>query len=233
MPRIPLIEDLAKGPIPPGYNLLLEFDPASEWYSASITIAAGWISTGGEVSYSAYAQPPETVRGQLMRLGLNVEELESSDRLRIYDYYTVTLGQKSKEKHAVDSLKVADLSIRFAKTQVVGPLAPNRLRIADTVSTGTRFNDEKAWFEFRLTRVNPMGQTRKSTLIFGLTMGVHSEWAYKTQESAVDGIIDFRLDDTVDPARNVIRIRRLREIAFDGHWHNLKLTDNFQVVLDK
>lgn len=96
-----------------------------------------------------------------------------------------------------------------------------------------RFNDEKAWFEFLLTRGIPIGAVRKSTLIFGLTVGVHSEWAYKTLESAVDGIIDFKLDETVNPPRSMIRIRRLRDVAYDAGWHPLKTTKNFELILGK
>jgi hypothetical protein len=51
--RIPLIEDMATGPIPAGSSLLVEYDPASQWYDASLTILAGWLKTGGKVSYKS------------------------------------------------------------------------------------------------------------------------------------------------------------------------------------
>ena len=106
MPRIQLIEDLTKEPIPPGCTILVEFDPASQWYNASLTIAARWLRTGGSVSYIAQSQSPDDVRSQLRQLGLTVEELEQKDRLWITDFYTASLGQKSKERFAVESLKV-------------------------------------------------------------------------------------------------------------------------------
>ena len=194
-------------------------------------MAAGWIKTGGKVSYSAHAQPPQNIRSQLERFGLGVEELENSDRLRIHDWYTVTLGRKSSEKLAQQSMKVADLSIHFAKTQIAGPADPTKLIFDDTLSPGTRFNDEKSWFEFVLTRIIPMATIRKMTKLFGLTVGVHSEWAYKTLESVVDGIIDFKLDETTNPPRNVMRVRRLREIRYDGRWQALTTTAKSEVRL--
>lgn len=115
MPRLPLIEDLTKGPVPPGSNILVEFDPASQWYNTSLTIAAGWLRTGGNVLYYVYTRPPDSIRTRLSRFGLNLEQLEKEEKLSIFDWYTATLGQKSKEDDAVDSLKVADLSIRYAK----------------------------------------------------------------------------------------------------------------------
>jgi KaiC/GvpD/RAD55 family RecA-like ATPase len=213
LPRIPLIEDLTTAPIPAGSNILVEFDPASQWYNASLTIAAGWIRTGGSVSYNTFAQSPATVRAQLNRLGVNTEELEAKDQLRIWDWYTASLGQKSKEKYAIDSLKAADLSIVHAKTQLPGPPIPDRLRISDNTSALGRFNDEKSWIEFALTRGIPTAVSRQSTSLHGMMAGIHSDWAYKQVEGASDGTVDFKLDEeakgeTVD----VMRVRNFRNV---------------------
>jgi len=103
---MPLIEALTKGPVPPGSNILVEFNPASQWLNASLTIATGWLRTGGRVSYFAFPRPPDYVRSQLRQLGVDIEELERTDRLWITDAFSVSLGQKSKERFAVESLKV-------------------------------------------------------------------------------------------------------------------------------
>ncbi len=58
---------------------------------------------------------PTTSALSLTDFGVNAEDLEMNDKLRIYDWYTGTFGQKSKEKWAQDLLRVADLSIWFAK----------------------------------------------------------------------------------------------------------------------
>ncbi len=115
MPRIPLVEELTTAPVPVGSNLLVEYDPTSLWYSASLTITAVWMKTGGRIGYVVAAQPPDKLRSRLARLGVNAEEAEKNEKLRIFDFYTATLGRKSKEKYAVESLKVADLSIWFSK----------------------------------------------------------------------------------------------------------------------
>ena len=98
VPRIPIIEELTEGPVPLGSSILVEYDPASQWYNTSLTIAAGWIKSGGVTSYNVYDHPPESVRLQLKRLGLDVEGLEKEERLRIIDWYTMQLGKKSQEK---------------------------------------------------------------------------------------------------------------------------------------
>ncbi len=230
---IPLIDDLTVNQISPGSNILVEFDPASQWYNASLGIAEGWLRSGGRVWYFVNAQSPENVRLQFKRLGANTDNLEKEDMLRVYDVFTATLGQKSKEKYAGDSLKVADLSISFARDQMRGPVTPDLLRIADNASTIARFNDEKAWVEFLLTRGLPAGSLQKLIGIRGIAKGVHSEWAYKQLETAADGIIDFRLDESADPPQNLIRLRSMRNVGFDGRWHKLKIGPKFEVTLEK
>ena len=181
MPRIPLLEDLTHEPVPAGSTFLVEFDSASQWYNASYTISAGWLRQGGTVDYWIAAQPPDKMRSQLRRLGIsNVEELEESGKLEIWDCYTCQLGRKSTEKLALESLKVADLSIWWSKMQAAGPPPDRRmLRICDDLSILGRFNDEKTWVELVLTRLVPVSFLRKETGIGGVMKGVGEEWLYK------------------------------------------------------
>ncbi len=232
MPRIPLIEDLTTEPIPPGCNILVEFDAASQWYTASATIVSEWLRTGGIVSYNVAAQPPENLRFQLNRLELDVEALEKQDKLIIIDWYTVTLGQKSKEKYTWDSLKVHDMSISLAKKAMRLPPAPSWLRIFDNLSTLARFNDEKTWVEFELTRVFPIAPMRKSTAISAIMRGVHSDWVYRMLEGAADGVVDLKLDEAAEEASNLVRVRTMRTVGFDGRWHRLSIGRTFKVTLN-
>jgi KaiC/GvpD/RAD55 family RecA-like ATPase len=238
LPKIQLIDDLTEGSLPPESNLLVEFDPASQWYNSCIAIAAAWVKDGGDVGYNGFVQSPDTVRTQLTRLGLEVDGLERDDRLRIYDWYTPTLGRKSKEDYGIESLKVADQSIIFRLTEddLNHPEElewPKSLRIADNFSTLARFNDEKFWIEFMLTRVFPIASARKSTLIFGIMKGVHSEWAYRQLEGAVEGIIDFKLEEVEKTTRDMMRIRSMRNLSYDREWHELRVGRNFDVTIER
>lgn len=229
--RIPLIEDLTGGSVPGGSNLLVEFSGASSWYNAALTIAAGWLKQGGKVSYSALAQSPDEVRSGLIRLGVNCEYYEKQDKIRIWDFYTATLGKRSNEKFSYDSLKVADQSLRIAQEDMHEAPQPEWLRVIDNASTFYRFNDEKQVLELILTRFIPSIRLRKSTAIRAIMKGVHSNWDYEQLEGAHDGVIDFKLDETSDPAQNLIRIRNLRNVPFDGRWHKLKVTENLEVIM--
>ena len=240
--RISLIEDLLKAPLPPGASLLVEYDPTSAWYQSSLNIAAGWLREGGAVTYHVATQPPENIRSQLAQLGLDVGQLEANDKLRVFDWYTATLGRKSKEKYAFYSLKAADLSVLFGKymmatqqgIELIPPQpSPDWLRILDDASCLGRFNEEKSWVEFVRTRIVPIASLWKSTGIGGIIRGIHSDWAYKNLEAASDGVIDFKQDEATGEAQNLIRIRSMRNAGFDSRWHQLKVGDNFEVTVDK
>jgi KaiC/GvpD/RAD55 family RecA-like ATPase len=236
VPRVPLIDDLTVGELPPGSNIMVEFDPASQWYNSCLTIAAGWAKSGGNVGYNGFTKPPDDVRMQLTRLGLKVDELESNDRLRIYDWYTPTLGRKSSEKYGIESLKVADQSIQFrlSEDDLNNPEEsewPESLRIVDNFSALARFNDERSWVEFMLTRVYPIGSAKKSTLVFGIMKGVHSEWAYKQLEGSADGIIDFKLEEVGGKIRDVMQIRTMRTVHFNREPTELNVEQNFEITL--
>jgi KaiC/GvpD/RAD55 family RecA-like ATPase len=243
VPRLALIEDLTKAPIPPGSNILVEFDPASQWFNASFTIVAGWIRTGGVGSYNVYEQSHENARLQLKRLGLDVATLETAETLRIMDWYTIQLGQKSKEKYPATWLKVADLSIQVSRAMLPDTgslypgtgyrLGPDVLRVSDDESVLLRFNDEKSFIDYWRTRDLPVAAARKSTAIMGAVKGVYSDFVYRSMEASVDGIIDFKLEEEGKTTRDLMRIRSMRSLRFDREWHELKIADNLEVTLER
>ena len=237
MPRIPLIEDLTRGQIPPGSNILVEHDPSSQWNAVSLTIAARWLKQGGSVSYNTLAQSPESVRLALKRLGVDAASLEAeppppNERLRIWDWYTQTLGMKSTEK-LTSPIKAADLSIIFSREQFKMEPAPLRLRITDDWSTFARFNDEKTMVEFTLTRAYPLSTLLKATGVAGLVRGVHSDWVYSRLEAASDSIVDVKVEELGGEVKNLLRIRTMRNVGCDSRWHPLVVNDNFEVSLEK
>lgn len=244
--HIPLIDDLLKAPLVPGASILVEYDPTAAWYQASLNIAAGWLKSGGVVTYGVTSQPPDNIRSQLGNLGLDVRKLEADNKLRIFDWYTATLGRKSTEQYAFYSLKAADLSVLFSKylmadkatvtasdVQLVPSPSPDWLRLLDDMSCLSRFNEEKSWVEFVRTRLIPIGSLWKATGIGGVIKGVHSDWVYKNLEAASDGVIDIKLDETSEEARSMIRIRSMRNASFDSKWHPLSVNENLEVTLEK
>jgi len=236
--RLALIEDLVTEPLPAGCNFLVEFDAASQWYRASLNIAREWLRAGGVVGYNVASQFPDNLRFQLGKLGLNIEQLETDGKLEIWDWYTATLGQKSIEKFVGSStLKASELSIAIARDELkpamAGETYPEYLRIWDNCSVMARFNEDKAWVEFLVTRVFPTAFHSKSTLIVGVIRSVHSDWVYKQLEDAADGVFDFKIEEVDEETRDVFRIKSMRNVSFDRRWHRLKIGDNLEVSLEK
>lgn len=234
--HLALIEDLLSEPLPAGSNLLVVYDAASQWYRASLAIAREWLRAGGEVGYNVAAQFPDNLRSQLRKLGLGVEELETGGKLEIWDWYTATLGQKSKEEFVGSStMKAADLSIEIGtyelRPAMAGESYPEYLRIWDNCSVMARFNEDRAWVEFILTRIFPSASHSKSTLIAGVIRGMHSDWVYRQLEDAADGVIDFKIEEIGEEIRDVLRIRSMRNVTFDRKWHPLKIGENLEVTL--
>ena len=191
------------------------------------------MQTGGRVSYHAAGQSSEKVRSQLEKLGVDPTKLETDGKLEIWDWYTAMLGRKPQEKLFIDSLRVADLSIWWSKHRLSGPPTPEVLRIIDDLSSLARYNDEKTWVDFMVTRIVPSAAAQKSTRIVGVIKGIHSEWAYKTLEAAHDGIIDLKFDEVGEETRVSMRIRSMRNVSFDRRWHGLNFDDKFHASIEK
>jgi KaiC/GvpD/RAD55 family RecA-like ATPase len=196
-------------------------------------MAAGWLRTGGTVVYNATAQSPNKVRSQLTRHGIELAQLETTGKFSIIDFYTATLGQKSKEKQAVDSLRVADMSIYVAKNIMQGPADPDLLRLTDDHSVLSRFNDEKMWVEYLLTRSVPSVSMSNQIGVRAVMKNVHSDWVYKKLEGAHDGTLEFNLEEVGNASKDMMRIKTMRNAIFDREWHELKISDNFEVTLGK
>ena len=228
-----MIEDLTNSPVPPGSNVLVEYDPTSQWINASLSIAAGWLRTGGRVGYYTIAKPPDSARSQLKHFGIDAEKLEAEGSLDIYDLYTCQLGQKSKEKYALESLKVSDLSIWLSGALKLASPDPNLLWIVDSFSPIARFNDEKSFIEWVLTRVVPYAPREKSIGIWGVLRGVHSDVVYKQLESSPDAVLHFKLEEAGEEVKSLIRITYMRNVGFNSRWHSLKISENFEVTFDK
>jgi KaiC/GvpD/RAD55 family RecA-like ATPase len=231
--KLHLIEDLTTDHVPVGSNILVEFDASSQWYAASISIAAEWLKQGGKILYGTLAQQPEKIRSQLKRQGVDVELVERDEKLKIWDWYTATLGQKSKEKYSIDSLKVHDLSLGFLQVEMRAPVSPDLLRFFDNVSVEARFNEEKSFVEFLLARAIPVAPLRQTTTIRGMMKGVHSESAYRQLEGASDGVIDIAVEEKEEEVRSRMGLRVMRNAHFSSRWHALKVSENFEITLDK
>jgi KaiC/GvpD/RAD55 family RecA-like ATPase len=107
------------------------------------------------------------------------------------------------------------------------------LRIFDDFSILGRFNDDKSWVELVLTRLVPVSFSRKETGIRGVMRGVQDDRIYTRLEGAFDGIVDFRVEEGAEKPENKVRIRSMLTVPYDPDWHKLRITENFEVILEE
>ncbi len=250
---IPLLAQLIPRGVKPGTVFTVEFDPDSQWLAVATTIAAKYLQAGGRVGYVTGTRPPEAVRENLANLGVDVPAANKEGRLLIDDWYTATLtgGRIETEPGKTSmfepiegglrfrSLKVADLSVEWLKQSKYGPQPDDvveswpagALAPGDSFSELLRFNDENVFLEWWVGRVEPNERRAKRIHISGFARGVHSDSFYKRLESSSDGVIDVRVIERDDEAKNLLRVRSLKGQPHDARWHEVEIKPNGEAVL--
>jgi KaiC/GvpD/RAD55 family RecA-like ATPase len=247
-----LLDQLISGGIESGTVFTVEFDPDSQWYAVAATIAVKYLQAGGRVSYVAVTRPPDAVKRELIKVGLDVAATVKEGRLNVDDWYTATLSggriATEQEKAVVEpidggmrlrSVKVADISVEWLRLSKQGPRPfdvtetwpPGALTILDSASELMRFNEESVYLEFVITRAFPNERKSKRIRLGGIARGVHSDPFYKRMEAASDGIIDLRVMERDDEAKNLIRVRSLKGQRHDARWHEIEIGENGEALL--
>jgi KaiC/GvpD/RAD55 family RecA-like ATPase len=233
--------------------LLVEFDPESQWFPLATTLAGLFHRMNHYVCYLAMARLPSDVKQALTALTIDVNAAVKSGRLVVEDWYSASLSGGRLEtadgragafefvdgELRANTLKVADLSVEWLKTSKTGPKPydivdhwpPGSLVIVESFSTILRFNEEKPFVEWMESRVNPEERKRKGITLQGFVRGIHSEWLYKRMENACDGVIDIRVMERGDEAKNLFRIRSLKGQPHDSRWHEIEIKPSGEVRL--
>jgi KaiC/GvpD/RAD55 family RecA-like ATPase len=248
---IPLLTELIPDGVKPGTIFLVEFDPESQWLAVAVTITAGYLRAGGRVSYTAQLRSPGNVRENLLALGVDVSAATSEGRFAVDDYYSATLTggrvdgggpsviERIEGGTRVRSLKVADLSVQLLKDMKQGLESgvfwenwpPGALTVVESDSQMLRFNEEKPFLEWEISRGNPLIRRAKRVAFLGFVRGIHSESFYKQFESDADGVIDLRVMERDEEAKNLLRIRSLKGQPHDARWHEIQIKRNGEASL--
>jgi hypothetical protein len=69
----------------------------------------------------------------------------------------------------------------------------------------------------------------RAIALHGIVNGAYKGWVYRRLEDANDGTIDLKLLDD-NEAKDMIRIRYMREVSFDRKWDRLALNEKFEVT---
>ncbi len=192
-----------------GTHYVVEYDSDSPWYETSLTITAEALRQGVRTEYHVFAHPPDDVRENLSRLGLNIRKLEEEDTLRILDTYDVMTGLADPEKLAV--------------MQSTG---------REPYETHHHYSDEKVIIDTWRTRFIPYARVRELAMVNSFLTGVASETFYKNFEALCDGIIDLRSLEEEGRFEHYARVRTIRGTSSDSRWRRLQLLDTGEVRVE-
>lgn len=232
----------------PGTTIVVEYDPASQWYAVATTIAAHYLHAGSRALYVAMARPRETIVKALTRLGIDVAANENSGLLRIDDWYSASLSPEQSADQAVSAVddrylrittvKVADLSLHSSKElrgqstlSKWGSEQIGALTVGESFSMLLRFNEEKTFLEWFESRDLPLQRKVGRISLMGFARGVHSDSFYGRIESATEGLIDVRVIEREDEAGSFLRVRNLKDQPHDARWHKIEIKPNGEALL--
>lgn len=240
--EVPLLSEMMPEGFAYGRNYLVEFDPHSLWYEASLTIAFHSLKHGIRTDYHTFTHIPSEIRDALTKLGLNVKKLEDDGTLRIVDSFTVTtlLRREDTAKSTLVQTMEKSLSLKDWErddAELLKEAAPEgekkRLHIDDDTSTIVAYNDEKSFIDHWRTNAIPSARIFDWSMLHSTVTGSHSENFYRQFESLCDGIIDFKSREENEMIEQYARIRTMRGKAQGSRWRHLRLLDSGEVTLDR
>lgn len=230
---------------------MVEFDPDSLWYEMSLTIAAQALRQGTKTEYHVFQHYPDEAMDSISKLGVDAGKLEREGLLSIWDSYSPTVQyeeEKARTEREKGNVWVSALNkpldIKASKDRWVeaaraGGGLPNFkeeekgwLHIDDNTSIFLQYNDEETFVDAWRTGVLPFGiRARKTPHFLAFVKGVASASFYSKFEALCDGIIDLKAQEEGGQIENYIRVRTLRGITFDSHWHRIHLSSEGEVSL--
>ena len=237
---LPIFERLIPDGVEFGTNLLVEFDPDSAWYEASLTFVAQALRKGHKALYHTFQHLPSDVEYDLRKFGLDLTSLQRDGFFEIVDSLAVQTGGLNPvdEKDPVaKSLKIQDLSIAAAqeirKERAEGIPEADKwwVHVDDNTAIMTRYNPENTMIDFWRTRHIPLTRVAQNVMVFSILNGTVSENFRAQFETIHDGIIDFKREDRGGDVAQLVRVRKMRGKKIDSRWQRLDLKETGEVSL--
>jgi TolB-like protein/pimeloyl-ACP methyl ester carboxylesterase/KaiC/GvpD/RAD55 family RecA-like ATPase/Tfp pilus assembly protein PilF len=236
---LPLLEQILPGGLRYGANYLVEFEPQSLWFEASLTLCAQALRQGIRTDYHTFTHPPEDIRRHLGQMGLDLPKLEADDTFRIWDSYSVQTGLVTPSGGAggiqrMDSsvnMKDWDAGSISAIKGEVSEADKRRLHVDDNTSILVQFNDEKSVSEHFRTLTVPFVRRVEFAAIHSVAAGMFSDGFYRQFESFCDGVIDFRTKEEEEQIGHYMRLRFARGATHDSGWKRIGLVVDGEVEI--
>lgn len=242
--KLPLLGGVISGGLRFGANYVVEFEPQSLWYEASLTLVAQTLKAGHKSDYHTFTHVPGDVRVALAKQGLEIARLEENDTFRIWDSYTVQGGidvsakigmAQPRERVDLRSVRMSDWDRELPEELKAGlpQVDLERLHIDDNTSVLLQYNTEKEVIDHFRTITVPHARKSRLALIHSLVLGVYSENLYKQFESFCDGVIDFKSQEEGGRLLQLMRVRFLRGERVDTGWRRLDVLEDGEVEIEQ
>ncbi len=239
---LPLLGEMVPAGFTYGGNYLVEFEPDSPWFEASLTIAAHALRQGVKTEYHTFRHIPSEIKTALVRLGVNIAKLEQDGLFRVLDTYTLTTGLGTPESprgtqvpFQVKSFDVKAWSsgIMDVIKEGVSDEEKRWLHLDDDTSVLNQYGDENTFIDIWRTRGIPYARARELVQLPSLLRGAASDAVFVKFESFADGIIDFKSREEKGEMKHYVRVRTIRGGVCDSQWKRLQVRDNGEVRLDR
>ncbi len=239
---VPLLGEMVPGGFTYGGNYLVEFEPDSPWYEASLTIAAHALRQGIRTEYHTFRHIPGEIRTALGKLGLDVAKKEQESLFRILDTYTLTTGLEEPKSSSNKGFHFQTKSFDVVKwgasildliKEGVAETEKRWLHLDDDTSVLNQYSDENTFIDAWRTKGIPYARARELVQFPSLLRGAVSDAVHAKFESFADGIIDFKTREEKGEMKHYVRVRTVRSGVCDSKWKRLQVRDNGEVKLDR
>lgn len=240
---LPILNDVLPKGLSYGEIYLVEFNADSLWQETSFTFAASALSRGIKTEYHTFMRPPREIRADLSKIGLDPQEYEKKGLFRIMDSYSACtdLPLPKEPRFAGHTWQVSkptyveDVASGMKKmmTEGVEDLEKRWLHIDDNTGVMSEYLEEKEGIKLWETKIVPYTRARELVAFPALVSGVWSDAFYRQFEALSDGVIEFQRKEQAGEIENYVRVRRMRGMNADSHWHRIKLLSSGEVAIDE
>jgi len=243
---LPILKPMVPDGLQYGGHYVVEYDPDSPWYETSLTLTAEALNQGVRTEYHVFTHPPDHIRKDLTRLGLDIKRLEREDLLRILDTYDVMTGLAAPEKpeamgrkgrepfeaHHTFDLVHWSSKVETMIKQGVSEEEKKWLHLDDNTGILNHYTEGKLIIDMWRTRFVPYARVRELAMIHSFVTGVASDTFYRNFEALCDGIFDLKSLEEEGSFQHYARVRTMRGSSSDTRWRRLQLNSNGQVQVE-
>ena len=216
---VSMIDSLLPDGYPSSSAVLVMGDPSTGKTTLLIQLVAEALKRGRSVVYATLDDFPDSIRGSMKQMGLNLKDYEAEGRRKLVflDCYSFLVGVKSQELYSEDPQRLSDLSIVMSKALSEARESSNVLLAMDSLTTLIQRSGVRPSFDFLHTLVAKVRSNRASFVTSLSRKAFHPAIIAAIQDK-VDGVIEMKVEDTKDGLSRFIRVSKMKGVRHITTW---------------